>query len=186
MLLSRRQAQVLRFIERFLKKHRYAPSYGEIAAAFGLSSLGTVHQHVQALERKGYVEKGWNQHRALSLTGTSAATVRLPFRDGGRARTIALPRSLVGPGPHVAELVREGGGPHEARPGDILISRTMTRQDERRDGTMSGAAFTGDAGGASLARDGSAGPHVTPVALIRLLASPPVRKRQPRGRRVDW
>jgi repressor LexA len=63
--LSKRQKEILDFITYYLKDNDYAPSYMEIADHFGISSPATVHQHVKALESKGYLKAQENQKRAL-------------------------------------------------------------------------------------------------------------------------
>jgi repressor LexA len=67
MALTRRQKQVLDFIANFVRENGYSPSYEEIAAGLNLASLATVHKHIQALELKNYVKRGFNQSRSLEL-----------------------------------------------------------------------------------------------------------------------
>jgi len=66
--LSRRQEEILEFVASFKEENDYSPSLREIAEAFELSSVATVHQHVSALEKKGYFNKGWNVGRSIELT----------------------------------------------------------------------------------------------------------------------
>lgn len=68
MALTRRQKQVLDFISGFVRKNGYSPSYEEIADGVTLASLATVHKHISALERKGYVRRGFNQSRSIDVT----------------------------------------------------------------------------------------------------------------------
>ena len=67
MALTRRQKEVLEYIAQFLKEHGYSPSYEEIARGLELASLATVHKHLQALELKGYVRRGFNQSRSVEI-----------------------------------------------------------------------------------------------------------------------
>ena len=53
MALTRRQKQVFDFLITFISGHGYSPSFEEIGAGLGLSSLATVHKHLQTLEKKG-------------------------------------------------------------------------------------------------------------------------------------
>lgn len=55
--LYRRQKQILRFIKEYIEKYGYSPTLGEIADAMGVSSLATVHEHLQALIHKGVLRK---------------------------------------------------------------------------------------------------------------------------------
>src|SRR3989338_9001009 len=63
--LTKRQKEILDFITYYLKDNEYSPSYMEIADHFGISSPATVHQHVKALEDKGYLKSEKHQKRAL-------------------------------------------------------------------------------------------------------------------------
>ncbi len=68
MKLSRRQEEILRFVADYRNENGYSPSLREIATRFGLTSVATVHQHVAALQKKGYVKKDWNRGRSLELS----------------------------------------------------------------------------------------------------------------------
>ena len=65
MALTKRQRQIYDFISRFVEEEGYSPSLEEIAAAFGLSSVATVHKHVKHLVDKGYLRKAWNRSRSV-------------------------------------------------------------------------------------------------------------------------
>ncbi|MBV9081238.1 MAG: repressor LexA, partial [Acidobacteriaceae bacterium] len=67
MALTRRQKEVMDFLEDFIRTHGYSPSYEEIATALGLASLATVHKHVQALEAKHYLRRNYNHSRSLEI-----------------------------------------------------------------------------------------------------------------------
>lgn len=68
-MLTKRQKQVLDFVEHFIQKHDYAPSLEEIKKHLKLSSVSTAHHHVKALENLGYLQKEENQPRAIDLIG---------------------------------------------------------------------------------------------------------------------
>jgi repressor LexA len=55
------------FLDGFLKKHGYSPSYEEIAEGLQLASLATVHKHIMALQSKQYLKRGFNQSRSLEV-----------------------------------------------------------------------------------------------------------------------
>ena len=65
--LTKRQKEILAYITKFIKKNDYAPSLEEIKEHFKLSSVSTVHQHVEAIKEKGYLEKIENQPRSIEL-----------------------------------------------------------------------------------------------------------------------
>ncbi|MFH0936832.1 MAG: transcriptional repressor LexA [Candidatus Daviesbacteria bacterium] len=55
--LYRRQKQILDFIKQYIEKYGYSPTLGEIAESISVSSLATVHEHLQALILKGVIKK---------------------------------------------------------------------------------------------------------------------------------
>lgn len=55
---TRRQREVLDFIQEFTEDRGYAPSYREIANYLGVTSVATVADHIDRLEAKGLLEKG--------------------------------------------------------------------------------------------------------------------------------
>lgn len=67
MALTKRQKEVLDFIANFVRDNGFSPSYEEIASGLSLASLATVHKHIQALELKSYLKRGFNQSRSLEL-----------------------------------------------------------------------------------------------------------------------
>lgn len=67
MALTRRQKEVMEFLNDFITKHGYSPSYEEVANGLGLASLATVHKHVQALESKQYLRRNYNHSRSLEI-----------------------------------------------------------------------------------------------------------------------
>ncbi|MBV9268997.1 MAG: transcriptional repressor LexA, partial [Acidobacteriaceae bacterium] len=68
MALTRRQKELMDFLDQFLKTHGYSPSYEEIATGLGLASLATVHKHIQALESKQYLRRNYNHSRSLEVS----------------------------------------------------------------------------------------------------------------------
>ena len=68
LVLYRRQAQILEFIRQYIDANGFAPTLKQIAKAIGVSSLATVHEHLQALERKGLLKKKIGATRGLLLT----------------------------------------------------------------------------------------------------------------------
>ncbi|TVR51460.1 MAG: transcriptional repressor LexA [Gemmatimonadales bacterium] len=81
MPLTKRQKEILDHIGSYIQENGYAPSFEEIADAFGYSSLATVHEHLSNLERKGYIRKAYNESRSIELVrGTAqAGAVELPL-----------------------------------------------------------------------------------------------------------
>lgn len=65
--LTSRQADILRFIETQIASSGAAPTFQEIAMAFSFKSLATVHEHLQNIERKGYIRRRFNEQQAITV-----------------------------------------------------------------------------------------------------------------------
>lgn len=65
--LTKRQREILDYIEASIADAGYAPTLEEIGGRFGLRSMATVHKHVANLEAKGYIRRRWNHSRAIEL-----------------------------------------------------------------------------------------------------------------------
>ena len=65
--LTRRQREVLGFIEEYLNEKGYPPSVRDIAARFGLVSAAGVHKHIKALVRKNFLSKDDKLSRSLRI-----------------------------------------------------------------------------------------------------------------------
>ncbi len=107
MHLTRRQREIFDYIQEYLQAEGYAPSLEEIGARFGLSSVATVHKHVQNLVEKGLLRKAWNRSRSLEVvdrSGSAATEIPLlgtvaagaPIEAVATPDTISVPADLVG------------------------------------------------------------------------------------------
>lgn len=67
MPLTKRQFQVLSFLDRFVQENGYCPSFDEIGKSLQLSSLATVHKHISTLEKKGFVRRHYNRSRSIEI-----------------------------------------------------------------------------------------------------------------------
>jgi len=106
--LTKRQREILDFLNEFIQQHGYAPSLEEIGRRFGLSSLATVHKHLTNLQDKGFIKRAWNRSRSVELVATriGARAVELPllgFVAAGSpieaiatSESISVPEDLVG------------------------------------------------------------------------------------------
>lgn len=65
-MLTLKQNQILEYIKKYLKKNKYSPSLEEIGKHFKLVK-STVHEHVEALKEKGYLNKTDYHARAIEL-----------------------------------------------------------------------------------------------------------------------
>ena len=80
MHLTKRQKEIFDFVRAYIERDGYAPSLEEIGAQFGLSSVATVHKHVQNLVEKGLLRKAWNRSRSIELVEAEPpAAVEIPL-----------------------------------------------------------------------------------------------------------
>jgi SOS-response transcriptional repressor LexA len=67
---TKKQRQLLTFIGSFISEHGYSPSYREIMAGLGYTSVATVALHVRSLIARGHLRKRDYSARSLELTQT--------------------------------------------------------------------------------------------------------------------
>src|ERR1700683_186983 len=105
--LTKRQKQLIDYLNDYISEHGYAPTLAEVGQYFGLSSLATVHKHLHNLEQKGFIKRLHNHSRALEITterkrpaahelrlvGTVAAGAPIEAVEGDD--TIAVPEEFV-------------------------------------------------------------------------------------------
>jgi repressor LexA len=107
MTLTRRQKQILDYLESYIGEQGYAPSFEEIASNFSFSSLATVHEHLSNLERRGYIRRAHNESRAIEVIPRPGQTgaMELPLLGQVAAgapieavttpETISVPNDLI-------------------------------------------------------------------------------------------
>ncbi len=69
MAVTRRQKEILDFLETFVNRNGYSPSFEEIARGMNLKSLATVHKHITNLEKKGMLDRVHNRSRSIDVLG---------------------------------------------------------------------------------------------------------------------
>ncbi len=69
--LYKKQKQILDFISQYIQINGYSPTLQEIADSMGLSSLATVHEHLQALERKNIIKRYDGAVRGIEVVDNS-------------------------------------------------------------------------------------------------------------------
>jgi repressor LexA len=72
--LYKKQRQILDFVSQYIQVNGHSPILQEIANAMGLSSLATVHEHLQALEKKGVLKRYDGAVRGLEIVDDSINT----------------------------------------------------------------------------------------------------------------
>lgn len=71
--LTKRQKQLVDYLQNYIDEQGYAPTLAEIGQYFGLSSLATVHKHLHNLESKGLIRRTHNHSRALEIENVAKA-----------------------------------------------------------------------------------------------------------------
>jgi len=71
MALTKRQFRVLAFLDSFVRRNGYCPSYDEVRKGLSLASLATVHKHMNTLQRKGYIRRDSNRSRSIEVIDRS-------------------------------------------------------------------------------------------------------------------
>lgn len=159
--LTTRQQQVLDVILGTLRDRGYPPTVREIGEAVGLSSPSTVHSHLNALMKAGYIRKDPSKPRAIEVIDTGrddVSLLRAPVRDVPLVGNIAagspiladedieeiypLPTELVGDDPVFMLRIR----------GDSMIDIgifdrdyvVVKRQPTARDGQVVAALVNGE------------------------------------------
>jgi len=66
-MLTPKQKQILEYLKKCLKKNGYSPSLDETAKHFKLAK-STIHQHIEELKEKGYLEKTDYKARSIELS----------------------------------------------------------------------------------------------------------------------
>ena len=142
MTLTRRQKEILDFLRSFIDENGYAPSFEEICAEFGYTSLATVHEHVTNLANKGYIWKSPRESRSIEFPPETEPSVPLPLVGTVAAgqpieavhdtETLAVPPEMIRKGSqhYVLRVSGESMIDEQIRDGDhIVVSARKTASD---------------------------------------------------------
>ena len=136
--LTDRQRQTLEFIAETVSDRGYPPSVREICEALGLASSSTVHSHMQALQRKGYLRIDPTKPRAIELLydpETGLATERRP------ARSVPLLGRIAAGAPILAEEQVEDVYP---MPADLVGDGNVFMLEVHGDSMIDAGILDGD------------------------------------------
>ncbi|MFZ8924670.1 MAG: transcriptional repressor LexA [Candidatus Puniceispirillaceae bacterium] len=126
-MLTRKQSELLSYLNEHMQQHEVPPSFDEMRDALGLASKSGVHRLVSGLEERGYIRRLANRARAIEILKPAAAAgsivtrsveaasnlVSLPLLGRIAAGTpiealsdptnhLEIPASMVGSGEHFA------------------------------------------------------------------------------------
>jgi repressor LexA len=148
--LSERQEKILEFIGEFIREYRFPPTIRQIGEEVGITSTSVVKYNLDALERKGYIERDREISRGIRLVeefaermaeviqvpllGRIAAGAPIPVPDSdfspfGFDTTIELTRDIVKDATDIYALEVQGESMIDAliHDGDIVLMRHQER-----------------------------------------------------------
>src|SRR3989344_4963555 len=136
-MLTPRQKQILDFVKAYTKKRDVSPSLEEIKKHFRLNSVSNIHQHLEALKEKGYLQREKNQKRGIEIASIESL-VKIPLLGiisaGGPVEAIrnqepiVVPRSMLSRGANHYALKVSGISMIEEgiSDGDIVIVKEQS------------------------------------------------------------
>lgn len=68
---TKKQRELLTFIENFIAEHGYSPSYREVMSGLNYTSVATVALHINNLIRRGHLRKRDHSARSLEVVSPS-------------------------------------------------------------------------------------------------------------------
>ncbi len=75
---TKKQRELLTFIDNFITGHGYGPSYREIMSGLGYKSVATVALHVDGLISKGQLRKKTRSARSLEVVDSAKSEFKAP------------------------------------------------------------------------------------------------------------
>lgn len=76
---TKKQRELLGYIEAFIAQNGYSPSYREIMSGLHYTSVATVALHVNSLIKRGHLRKRDRSARSLELVKSSLSPVEKPI-----------------------------------------------------------------------------------------------------------
>lgn len=83
---TKRQRELLNWVDAFVKEHGYGPSYREIMNGLGYKSVSTVAIHINGLIAGGYLRKRDNSARSLEVVSAEYGTIPAAKTGGNTAK----------------------------------------------------------------------------------------------------
>jgi repressor LexA len=136
--LTERQRQTLEFIAETVADRGYPPSVRETCEALGLASSSTVHSHLQALQRKGYIKIDPTKPRAIEVLYDSETGLPSERRP---ARSVPLLGRIAAGAPILAE---ENVDEIYPMPSDLVGDGTVFMLEVKGDSMIDAGILDGD------------------------------------------
>jgi len=127
-MLTKKQSELLRFINERLKETGVPPSFDEMKDALDLRSKSGIHRLIMALEERGFIRRLPNRARALEVIRQPGDSVAAPRNAAPRDNVVPLRSQMAAraePANDVIELPLHGriaaGVPIEALEGQSTL-----------------------------------------------------------------
>lgn len=114
------ERRIFDYMVEYLRENTYQPSIREIGRRFGIKSTKTVSEYLQALARKGWVERDPSRSRGVKLLGIELGAGPV---QSDSARAVPLPSVTMEayPSGRLVEATGEGARDLGSRRGDMLL-----------------------------------------------------------------
>lgn len=149
-VIYKRQKQILQFIRQYIQSNGSAPTLRQIADAMGVSSLATVHEHLETLEEKKLIKRRHGKTRGIELVddeigispdgidvpilGFIAAGAPIePFTDPNATMSVPANFSSGKKRVYVLKVKGESMIEDQIRDGDYVV---VEQSEEARDGDI--------------------------------------------------
>lgn len=136
-MLTPRQKQILDFITHYNKRYGVSPALEEIKRHFRLKSVSGIHQHIETLKNKGYLNKTENQPRGIEIRKSiglvqvpllGLITAGQPLTIFENRETIAVPKSRIPSSGEIYALKVAGDSmvDENINDGDVILVKQQT------------------------------------------------------------
>lgn len=79
---TKKQRELLNFIEQFIQQHGYSPSYREVMTGLNYTSVATVALHINNLIKRGHLRKRDHSARSLEVVKAKVADAQADGDQG--------------------------------------------------------------------------------------------------------
>ena len=80
-MLTKKQKELLNYIQKFQSKNGVTPSYEEMKSALNLKSKSGIHRLILALEERGFVKRLAHKARALEIIKDGISNIRISEKN---------------------------------------------------------------------------------------------------------
>jgi repressor LexA len=94
-MLTRKQHELLLYIDRHLSESGVSPSFEEMKEALDLKSKSGVHRLISALEERGFIRRLANRARALEVLKMPEMKAAAPATAGGQVRVPQAANDMI-------------------------------------------------------------------------------------------